>query len=1089
MPVEQNHQIVVRYGLLHSELEQGFIRDIQKEKTDDPLSPIVVLVGSRLLADYLMWLIAESNINGFNIHFVTFAQIGRDLNFDAAMVDIRPEQPPTAELTAAVDATSRSVGSSGLTGKHYFDNVVDRPGFRRALVRSFNDLDNAGIGDLDEATQLSFPKISSKFKALASLRRQYLEHILQFRRPLDNLTPPADPGTSFRQAYSTDKLYLYGLYDFTTLQKRLIRSLAGSVELIAYLPYIEDAPAFRYAQSGFDFFQSLSPQVREDGHSCPQDITGAINAFGRRLFQYKPNDAPPPIGKSHLSIFRASDPSAEVEGIVGRINEMVLWDGVPLDRIGILLWDQQAYYEPLKFALKRAQLPFADFLGTTIAQTPQGRTLTGLLRLIGRRLKRRDVIDFIASTELILDDSESDEKGDPVVWEAISIETKLIEEDRRGWNYALQAIKKSSSLDNHPAKQGDQIDLFLHFINRLFDQYELLSGSNSWRDLTQRTVALIRSFLEMDETTDNMIDTIHTLSGLDTISETVQLDHFIETVETAMGMVTVDPGRFRVDGITLCDKMTARGVHFDVLFIPGMIQGDIPVYPREDPILTDSDRNFINKIYSSDNEPLLPLKSDRLGEEQLLLALAVDSARERLIVSYPTNSTDGKQLLPSRFLLELCRIASIKSHDDPKPLETDGLETHPQFEDATGGNRNSFLQRLTDPNQFLPQWIDVNVAPSDRRMAYHRLYSGYSVGFDRIAQVMRARQSGNRFTVWDGVVVSGTKRPPKKDRPFSVTSLEQYATCPFRYLVQHIYRADPWEEPEQLIQPPTHVIGSIIHRALEYFYQRAYDKGYIPLTPDIAKWTRQEMTGILDGLKPWAKKMSPVPGVVWEIEFGLLRSRLKRFVSEECEKTDTYHFASAERAIDYQTVFGHSDDPKNVKLSGKIDRIDRTVDGKGIRIIDYKTGVHKPSDPDDYKGGRNLQLPIYLMALLSQYDDIDPAICEAQYLYIDTDGSSNSLTLTASALIEREEELRLLVGVITDGIENGLFPPMGQIPRLKRNRKKKDDESFTLSVENICGQCSVRSVCDIRSRKSSEHRLDDPRLSELIGVYQGVDND
>ena len=191
--VVSDHPIIVRYGLLHPELEQAFVRDIQEEKTTDPLSPIIVLVGSRLLADYLMWTLAESNVNGFNVHFVTFARIGTDMNLDAAMMDLRPKQPPTAELTASADAASHSAGSSGSNGRHYFDKVVDRPGFRRALARSFLDLDNAGISDMEEAVQSSFPQNASKFKALASLQHQYRKHILQFRRPLDNMTPPADP--------------------------------------------------------------------------------------------------------------------------------------------------------------------------------------------------------------------------------------------------------------------------------------------------------------------------------------------------------------------------------------------------------------------------------------------------------------------------------------------------------------------------------------------------------------------------------------------------------------------------------------------------------------------------------------------------------------------------------------------------------------------------------------------------------------------------------------------------------------------------------------------------------------------------------
>jgi ATP-dependent helicase/DNAse subunit B len=59
------------------------------------------------------------------------------------------------------------------------------------------------------------------------------------------------------------------------------------------------------------------------------------------------------------------------------------------------------------------------------------------------------------------------------------------------------------------------------------------------------------------------------------------------------------------------------------------------------------------------------------------------------------------------------------------------------------------------------------------------------------------------------------------------------------------------------------------------------------------------------------------------------------------------------------------DDGRVLKISGQIDRIDRidAADGGGLVLRDYKTGK-APTDSDAslFKGGRQLQIPFYILA-------------------------------------------------------------------------------------------------------------------------------
>src|SRR5262249_1527894 len=70
----------------------------------------------------------------------------------------------------------------------------------------------------------------------------------------------------------------------------------------------------------------------------------------------------------------------------------------------------------------------------------------------------------------------------------------------------------------------------------------------------------------------------------------------------------------------------ARGLGFDVVFLPGLAERIFPQKPREDPILLDRLRESLDAA--------LPTQNERSQRERLRLRLAVGAARRRLDLSY-----------------------------------------------------------------------------------------------------------------------------------------------------------------------------------------------------------------------------------------------------------------------------------------------------------------------------------------------------------------------------------------------------------------------------------------------------------------------
>ena len=73
-------------------------------------------------------------------------------------------------------------------------------------------------------------------------------------------------------------------------------------------------------------------------------------------------------------------------------------------------------------------------------------------------------------------------------------------------------------------------------------------------------------------------------------------------------------------------------------------------------------------------------------------------------------------------------------------------------------------------------------------------------------------------------------------------------------------------------------------------------------------------------------------------------------------------------------------DGRTLRVSGKIDRIDRRPDGTLV-LRDYKTGRAPRDDGGLFRGGRQLQIPFYILAAARMFPDTP--VVEAFLDYVD----------------------------------------------------------------------------------------------------------
>ncbi len=1042
-------KVTINTGSLHPELEETLLNDLERLKEVDPLKPLVVLAGSRLLCEYLLWRTTDKFKALVNVHFVTFAELARNLSLWDRIGDSRLEIPDGGEELLI------GLKSQALSENNYFYKVRDFSGFHRAAIRTFNDLDEAAVALLPD----SLPKLdpaSGKWISLGRFRNSYQQDAQSYRRRIDDYMVGEDAGMNFRNRYGCDHLHVYGIYDLTGLQLRFIENLCRGIHLTFYLPYhttIGDfGSAFDYVKPTFHILSRLN-----DAQIKPRNPVGGCtnSGYSGKLFCYRSNETSSCFipNNRNTRIFSAAGRTAEIEALVSRINEEALWNGTPLDSIGILLWNPTSYRIPLINALRKAGISYCDTIGTRLSETDTGRFVIDLMNMVGQKLSCEQLVNLLASYEI--KQPENGEIPDTSAWISILHECGIVEGAPRQWQDAMEGYRsrnedRQDCEDNNDKSTIKQIELLVNFLDRLFDQLETFPETAKPSHVAEAVCQLIQTFMPNSPQLIRTLEIISSTAALDSVSQCIDRKHYCDIVSMLLDRIRIDRGRFRTNGVTIMDKMNVRGLTLDILFIPGLGQDEVPVKSVEDAIITDFEREQLSGAITGGEETLLPLQKRRHLEEQLLFALAVDSCSKKLILSFSDwDERRGEARFASRYLLEMCRLLVNR------PVTADKIFELPFYEsvkkdaaELKKSNIEVLVRQTFDVNNFPLDWTHRFVPIHLRHAAVKQLYSGRDAAFDRILIALHARRHVRSFTRWDGFISGDGGLPPLIPEPLPVTALEAYAECPFNYFMQKFLGAVRWEKPEHRLDLPPNIKGMLIHRILKQFWQSAKDVGKAALTERDEEWAFEMMMEHVAGVFAKYRSIIAVSEAVWKIARQNTEFRLRQAVRWFCREDVSFTFHEAEVLLEKELILPCEDGEFSIALSGRVDRIDLSEDGKSIRVIDYKTGK-SASKPKDYETGKTLQLPIYLKMFLDDRPGLNPETSETAYFDIQSTGDVKPKYLSGAEIIEHSQQIGEVVKILSQGMAAGLFIP---IPFIDRN---KDN----------CRNCSSSIMCNLNSRK------------------------
>ncbi len=1049
--------------------QQRLSRLITSAKGSDPLSPVTVIAPSMYAGLSLRRALARQG-GLVNVRFMPLARLAEYIGVSRMAQQGKTPLSPILKL-AAVRHFAEKMAAKGPLGA-----VAAHAPLHSYLAGIFDDLAILPEADLSmlESNNPVTQQVVEWYRLYRSLLGQHYDR--------EELTRAAAAAVSKGEAASVLRdmgfIVFYLAADLSPAESSLV-SLLGQDKLSAVILGLtgeQDVDNEAYILAG-----KLAPALGKAESTPPQ---------------------PGGSGVCHIAV--APDAHEEVRHII-RCIVRDAEQGIPFHRMAILSLNTEVYSSLAKNQLEMAGIPVAGPDPQLLSDTPAGKLVLYMLEALNTGLARESVMRWLAESPVYISDPANRASQELAAWEAISSAAGVVRGSGQ-WQSRLdnycrglqeKIISGQTDENGEPLPTADYTlkrDSALRlksFITRLSADPPPRDGS-PWKDFTAWAGQMAKRYAGVGSWPEEQVDRYEkVIEVMDELADIDSLDPGGATLEEFSRMLAecldIPAGRAGAtgSGVFIAPLHSARGMEFDVVYIPGMAEGAFPPSAYDDAVIPDSLKQQLG------DGALLPLRSVRRlnGRRVYLSALATG---QRVMLSYPAAGIQGQKIAyPAPWLIREAQILHEKASGavpakpgEPSPVSSANLE---EF------TKEPWLTVIQSVQQGLES-VD-GLAPADLHDYDMRSFAGWRAssqrperhflvqsGICRRALSMELARKGDAFSSWDGNLAELAGRSSRlgipEDRHFSPTRLERWAKCPFQYFMKYILEIEPLDRPEELLSIPPMERGSMVHTILERFMKTLLEGKEMPGPGSPWEEAHKQLLINLAAEEFSKAESMGITGrqLFWEVARREVLDDLSVFLEEDNKLRA--ELGTRPVAIEYSFGFDRSEacppvvlithSGQKVGFRGMIDRLDADISGAKLFVIDYKTGSSYPfkdMKKDPLGDGKHLQLPVYAMAARDHFSSKGEV--RAAYWFISARGGFDRMPVM---LADVEVKLKDIVETIVCGIGAGLFPA---------------NPGAAAEQYNNCTYCDYQRVCPAGIDIAWERKSADPLLAGYLRMSGG----
>jgi RecB family exonuclease len=760
-----------------------------------------------------------------------------------------------------------------------------------------------------------------------------------------------------------------------------------------------------------------------------------------------------PVEDDSVALLTAPGEAAEVRSLVRRLLQEAA-RGVAFEEMAVILPRPDPYALLVTDLLARLEIPHRLHPSLPLRAGRCARALLLLLRCRG--LYRAEVMEFLTFAPVPYAELLGDETPPrPARWDTTSREAGIVSGYER-WLIGLRAYAEEECSEAQATADAERqawhrdraagAEALLRVVELLHTTLVGLDGEATWAEWSERLLGVLDQWIGPERDRQAVVEAIADLAGLGSVTAGRVAWPMVEDVlETLFDWERLPMDPLTTGGVHVGSMDALAGLPFRVVAIPGLVEGGFPGVLRPDPFLLDAEREALRaraappapvrgptsgprqlSLFDSAEDPaprrdqdtgsiaLLATTQDRLVEARAAFHRALSQATERLILSYPrADPRSGRERLPSLFFVAAASALAgrpLGALDLAARVVEDELSTLP-LEDALDASERDRARVLRGGAEAVLAIAAGAPFFKWSHLAAHERWSSALTAHDGLVSDLPAdlaRRLDPRTASW----------------PVSASSLATYAKCGFQYALKHVLRLRPLEEPQERLWLDALEQGRLFHEVAEIFLRGQRDSGALPVRNDEA--TRQRLLSLArERVEAFVAGRPPRHRLVWQIRWAAFEALLLRWLAREAttaeRSTPAYFEVSFGLPQRARTGEPHHAEPLAVdlgegrclRLSGQIDRIDVRPDG-ALVLRDYKTGRAPKDDGSVFRGGRELQIPVYVLATRMIFPD--RVVAEA---FLDYVNGGRPVPFDPASVAG--ETFRRLLREITDAIAAGQF--------------------------------------------------------------------